>query len=75
MWIECQHSARHIDSSQVIVLRMREERVCLVGAFGKRNGFSRAYQEDFITEPYRFRNAPPAFDEMFRLSGIGNFHS
>ena len=54
---------------------MREERVCLVGALGKRNGFSRAYQEDFITEPYRFRNAPPAFDEMFRLSGIGNFHS
>jgi hypothetical protein len=53
---------------------MRREWVCLVGAFGKRDGFSRAYQEDFIAESYRFRNAPPAFRQMFQLSGIVDFH-
>src|SRR5207249_4386708 len=73
-WIEGQNSARRINSSQVIVLRMRTKWVCLVGAAGKRDRFSRAYQKDFIAEPYRFRNAPPAFGKMFQLSGVLNFH-
>jgi hypothetical protein len=53
---------------------MRTEWVCLVGTPGKRNGFTRAYQEDFIAESYRIRNTPPAFGEMFQLSGVVNFH-
>jgi hypothetical protein len=54
---------------------MRTKRVCLVRALGKRDGFSRAYQEDFIAQSYRSRNTPPAFDEMLQLSRIRNFHS
>ena len=54
---------------------MRTKWICLVRALGKRNGFSRAYQEDFIAESHRFRNAPPAFGEMFQLSGVVNCHA
>src|SRR5207244_7029858 len=39
--------------------------VCLVRALGKRHGFPRAYQKDFIAKSYGFRNAFPAFGEMF----------
>jgi hypothetical protein len=53
---------------------MRAEWVCLVGAPGKRNGFTCAYQEDFIAESYRFRNTPLPFGEMFQLSDVVNFH-
>jgi hypothetical protein len=52
---------------------MRTEWICLVRPFGKRNGFTCAYQKDFIAESRRFDNAPPAFGEMFRFFGVLNF--
>jgi hypothetical protein len=53
---------------------MRTERVCLVRTPGKRNGFTRAYQEDFIAKSHCFRDTPPASSEMFQFFGFVNFH-